>query len=57
MPRYHLRTLLMLLAVGPPIWAAIIVVYALLLGAGAPGYIFGPPPLQHYRGGFCPGTT
>ena len=50
MPRYRLRTLLILLAVGPPMLAVVIYVWAMLLGAGAPGSIFGPP-LKHYGGG------
>jgi hypothetical protein len=41
--RYRLRTLMIVAIVGPPVLAAIIYVWAMLLGAGAPGSIFGPP--------------
>jgi hypothetical protein len=43
MLRYKLRTLIIVLALGPPVVAVIIYVWAILLGAGAPGSIFGPP--------------
>jgi hypothetical protein len=41
--RYSLRTLLILAILGPPALAVVIYVWAMLLGAGAPGGIFGPP--------------
>jgi len=40
--QFGLRTLLIVLALGPMVLAGIIVAYALLLGAGAPGGLFGP---------------
>jgi len=40
--RYRLRTLLIVLAVGPVVLAGLIVAYALLMGDGAPGGLFGP---------------
>jgi len=49
--RYRLRTLLIVLAIGPPLLAGIYYVWVISLGAGAPGSLFGPPPLQHYGRG------
>jgi len=49
--RFRLRTLMIVLAIGPPILAVTIYALAMLLGAGAPGGLFGPSLLEHYGGG------
>jgi hypothetical protein len=42
MVRYKLRTLLIVLAVGPPVLAILIYIWAMMLGAGARGSVFDP---------------
>ena len=51
MMRFRLRTLMIAALIGPPVLAGVIYVWAMLLGAGAPGGLFGPSLLEHYGGG------